>query len=65
MEYFNLDSAIETWYVDKKRRLNTVPHNYLLKQVKISNGDDVIDMATLTLSDLEENESDVEVDSQF
>ena len=64
-EYFNPDSAIGTWYVDKKWWLNTVPHNYLLKQVKISNGNDVIDMATLTLSDLEENESDVEVDSQF
>ena len=52
-------------YVDKKRPLNTDPNNYSSKRVKISNGDDVIDMATLTLFDLEENESDEEVDFQF
>ena len=65
LECFNLDLAIEAWYVDKKRRLNTGPYNYPSKRAKISNGDDVIDMTTLTLSHFEENESDDEVYIQF
>ena len=36
-----------------------------MKRAKISNDDDVIDMATLTLSQFEENESDDEVYFQF
>ena len=65
LECFNPDSAIKTWYVGKKRQLNTGPHNYPSKQAKISDGDDVIDMTTLTLTDIDENESDEEVDFQF
>ena len=65
MECFNLDLAIEAWYVDKNQRLNTGPHNCPLKRATISHGDDVIDMATLTLYDLEEHESDEEVDFNF
>ena len=65
LECFNLDLAIEAWYVDKNRRLNTGPHSYPLKRASISHGEDVIDMATLILSDLEEQESDEEVDFSF
>lgn len=65
LECFNLDLAIEAWYVDKNQRLNTGPHNCPLKRATISHGDDVIDMATLTLYDLEEHESDEEVDFNF
>ena len=55
LECFNQDSTMEAWCVDKNWRLNTFPHNYTLKRAKISNGDDVIEMAMLTLSDLEKN----------
>ena len=59
------NALIWIWYVDKKRRLNTGSYNYPSKWAKISNGHDVIDMPTLTLSDLKENKRDEELDFQF
>ena len=59
------NALIWIWYVDEKQRLNTGSYNYASKWAKIINGHDVIDMPTLTLSDLKENERDEELDFQF
>ena len=58
LEEFNPDASIDCWYTDKVHRLNTGPHNYPSKRKKSSDGKKVIDLAILTLSDLENNESD-------
>ena len=60
-EEFTPDASIDSWYTDKVRRLNTGPHNYSSKRKKSSDDKEVIDLATLTLSDLENNESDGDV----
>ena len=62
LEEFHPDANIDCWYTDKVRRLNTGPHNYPSKREKSSDGKEVIDLATLTLSDLETDESDGDVD---
>ena len=54
LEGFNPDVSIDCWYTDKVRCLNTGPH----KRKKSSDGKEVIELATITLSDLENNESD-------
>ena len=53
LEEFHPDASIDCWYTDKVRRLNTAPHNYPSKRKKSSDGKEVIDLATLTLSGLE------------
>ena len=62
LEEFNPDASIDCWYTDKVRRLNTGSHNYPSKRKKSSDGKEVNDLATLTLSDLENAESDGDVD---
>ena len=53
--------SIDCWYTDKVCRLNAGPHNYPSKHKKSSDGKEVIDLAALTLSDLENDESDEDV----
>ena len=60
-EEFNPDASIDCWYTDKVRRLNAGAHNYPSKRKKSSDGKEVIDLAELTLSDLENDESDEDV----
>ena len=61
LEEFNPDVSIDCWYTDKVCRLNAGPHNYPSKHKKSSDGKEVIDLAALTLSDLENDESDEDV----
>ena len=61
LEEFNPDASIDCWYTDKVRHLNAVTHNYPSKRKKLSDGKEVIDLAELTLSDLENDESDEDV----
>ena len=61
LEEFNPDASIDCWYTDKVCRLNAGPHNYPSKRKKSSDGKEVIDLAALTLSDLENDESDEDV----
>ena len=62
LEEFNPDASIDCWYNDKVRRLNTCPHKYPFKHKKSSDDQEVIDLAMLTLSDLENYESDGDAD---
>ena len=62
LEEFNPDASIDCWFTDKVRCLNTGPHNYPSKRKKSSDGKEVIDLATLTLLDLENDESEGDVD---
>ena len=61
LEEFNPDGSIDCWYTDRVRRLNAGPHNYPSKLKKSSDGKEVIDLAAFTLSDLENDESDEDV----
>ena len=61
LEEFNPDASIYCWYTDKVRCLNAGPHNYPSKRKKSSDGEGVINLAALTLSDLENDESDEDV----
>ena len=61
LEEFNPDASIDCWYTDKVCRLNAGPHNYPSKRKKSSDGKEVIDLAAFTLSDLENDESDEDV----
>ena len=54
--------SIDCQYTDKVHCLNTGPNNYPSNCKKSSDGKEVIDLATLTLSDLDNNESDGDVD---
>ena len=58
LEEFHPDASIDYWYTDKVRRLNAGLHNYPSKCKKSSDGKEVIDLAALTLSDVENDESD-------
>ena len=62
LEELNLNAGIDWWYTDKVRGLNTGPHNYPSKSKKSSDGKKVIELATLTLSDFENDESDGDID---
>ena len=45
------------------RRLNSGPHKYSEKRQKVQNQDaeqSVVDLSTLTISDLEDNDSDLD-----
>ena len=61
LEEFNPDGSIDCWYTDKVHRLNAGTHNYPSKCKKSSDGKEVIDLPELTLSDLENDESDTDV----
>ena len=56
LEELTPDASIDCWNSDKVNRLNTGPHNYPSKQKKSSDSK-VIELETLTLSDLKNNES--------
>ena len=61
LEDFDPDKSIDIWYSEKVRRLSSGPHNYPSKRKKSNEGSQVIVLATLTLSDLEnEDNSDEE-----
>ena len=54
---FNPDSAISTWYKRKETRLAAKSHNYPSKRKQVSSASSsvsVVDIATITLSDLED-----------
>ena len=61
LEEFNPDASIDCWYTDKVHRLNAGPYNYPFKCKKSSDGKEVINLAALTLSNLENDESDEDV----
>ena len=55
---FNPDSAISAWYKKKERRLAVKPYNYPSKRKQVSSASSsvsVVDIATITFSDLEDN----------
>ena len=51
---FNPSSAISTWYKKKERHLAPKPHNYPSEKKQVSSVS-VIDIATITLSDLQDS----------
>ena len=54
----NSDSTISAWYKKKERRLSAKPHNYPSKRKQVSSASSsvsVVDIATITFSDLEDN----------
>ena len=53
---FNPDPVIDLWFLDRVRRLNSGPHNY--KRKKVENSNNIIDISELTMSDLEESDSE-------
>ena len=56
IESFNADPVIDLWFNDRVRRLNAGPHNYNGK--KVNEGAGVVDLDSLTMSDLEDSEGD-------
>ena len=59
IEKFNPDVAISEWYDVKVRRLTSGPHNYPKKR-KTAEKSCVVDLAAMTLSDLEDLDSNEE-----
>ena len=60
---FNPDIYIDSWCNSKIRRLNSGQHKYPEKHQKAQNQDgeqSVVDLSTLTISDLEDNDSDLD-----
>ena len=58
---FNADSAISAWYKKKERRLAAKSYNYLSERKQVSSGSSsvsVVDIATITLSDLEDSDEE-------
>ena len=58
---FNPNSAISAWYKKKERHLAAKPHNYPLKRKQVSSASSsvsVLDIATITLSDLEDSDKE-------
>ena len=60
IEKFNPDVAIFEWYDAKVRRLTSGPHNYPKKRKTSAEKSCVADLAAMTLSDLEDLDSDEE-----
>ena len=60
LDEFNPDPFIDSWFNEKVRRLTAVPHKYPQKRAKFTNQPEQIDLAIITLSDLEDSDSDVE-----
>ena len=56
IESFNADPVIDLWFNDRVRRLNAGPHNYKRKQN--NEGAGVVDLDSLTMSDLEDSEEE-------
>ena len=60
---FNPDIYIDSWFNSKVRRSNSGPHKYPEKRQKAQNQDGdqiVVNLSTLTISDLEDNVSDLD-----
>ena len=58
---FNPNSTISAWYKTKERRLTAKPHNYPSKRKQVSNASSsvsVVDIATITLSGLEDSDEE-------
>ena len=61
IEDFVADPFIEKWFDEKVCRLNGAkPHNYPSKRKSTASSTKIIDIAGYTLSDLEEDTSDLE-----
>ena len=60
MKKFNSDVAISDWYDTKVRRLRLGPHNYRKKRKVSAEKSCIVDLAAMTLSDLEDLDSDEE-----
>ena len=63
IEEYNPNTSIDCWSSEKICHLNTGPQNYPPKRKKSSDIKEVIELETLTLSNLENNESNRDVDS--
>ena len=60
---FSPDIYIDSWFNSKVRQLNSGPHKYPEKRQKAQNQDgeqSVVDLSTLNVSDLEDNDSDLD-----
>ena len=60
IEKFNPDVAISAWYDTKVLELKLGPHNYPKKRKTSAEKSCVVDLAAMTLSDLEDLGSDKE-----
>jgi len=58
VENFDPNPVIGIWFADRVRRLNSGPHKY--KRVKDNEANGMIDIAKLTMSDLEESEEEID-----
>ena len=59
IESFNADPVIDLWFNDRVRRLNAGPHNY--KRKKNNEGAGVVDLDSLTMSDLKDNKGEFDI----
>ena len=60
---FNPGMYIDSWFNSKVKWSNSGPHKYPEKHQKAQNQDreqSVVDLSTLTISDLEDNDSDLD-----
>ena len=55
---FNPDPAIDVWYGEKVWRLTSTPHRYPKNRERQNKSEKVLDIATITLSDLEDSEEE-------
>ena len=60
IEKFNQDVAISKGYDAKVRRLTSGPHNYPKKRKRLADKSCVVELAAMTLSDLEDLDSNEE-----
>ena len=60
IEKFNPDIAISEWYEAKVHRLTLGPHNYPRKTKTLAEKSCVVELNAMTLSDLEDLDSDKE-----
>ena len=60
IEKFNPDIAISEWYEAKVHRLTLGPHNYPRKRKTLAEKSCVVELNAMTLSDLEDLDSDKE-----
>ena len=56
MESFSADPVIDLWFNNRVHRLNRRSHNY--KRKKSNEGAGVVDLDSLTMSDLEDSEEE-------
>ena len=55
---FKSDSSIDIWYGEKVRRLTAAPHKYPKIRKRQQKREKVLDIATITISDLEDSEEE-------